>query len=133
MTGGTIRRNKRAKPGSMIYADQLVSAQPGLVPQEKGSPTRACIWGATIFVDGQTNYTEVHLVQDAMGKSTLEAKAASEQDMCSRGIDIRGYHADNCRYAKHIFRDDCEHKSQTLRYCGAGAHHQNDIAKAKIK
>ena len=53
--GGTSRRDKRAKPGDMVYTNQLVSAQPGLVPQEKGSPTRARIWGANIFVDGQTD------------------------------------------------------------------------------
>ena len=28
-----------------------MSAQPGLVPQEKGQVTRARIWGATVFVD----------------------------------------------------------------------------------
>ena len=72
-TCGTIRRDKRAKPGSMVYTDQLVSAQPGLVPQEKGSPARARIWGATIFVDSQTDYTKVHLMQDATCESTLEA------------------------------------------------------------
>ena len=131
--GGTIRCRKRAKPGDMVYTDQLVSAQPGLVPQEKGSPTRARIWGATIFVDGQTDYTKVHLMHNASGKSTLEAKAAFEQDARLRGIEIRGYHADNGRYAEHIFRDDCEQKSQALRYCGVGAHHQNGIAEAKVK
>ena len=88
-TGGTIRRNKRAKPGTMVYTDQLVSSQSGLVPQEKGSPMRARIWGATIFVDSQIEYTKVHLMQDATGKSTLEAKAAFEQGARSRGI---------CRY-----------------------------------
>ena len=65
---------------------------------------------------------------------TLEAKAAFEQDARSRKIDIRGYHADNDRYAKNIFRDDCKQKSQKLRYYGVGTHHQNTgIAEAKIK
>ena len=53
--GGTIRNPKSAAPGEKVCTDQLVSAQPGLVPQEKGSPTRACIWGATIFVDAATD------------------------------------------------------------------------------
>ena len=64
------------KAGHMAYTDQLVSAQPGLVPQEKGSATRARIWGATIFVDGATDYTKVHLMEHTTGDSTLEAKTA---------------------------------------------------------
>ena len=44
-----------------------------------------------------------------------------------------GYHADNGRYAEQVFRDDCKQKSQTLRYYGVGAYHQNGITDAKIK
>ena len=47
--GGTIRRDKKLKACHIVYTDQLVSAQPGLVPQEKGSATRARILGATIL------------------------------------------------------------------------------------
>ena len=98
----------------MVYTDQLVSAQPGLVPQEKGSATRARIWGATVFVDGATYYTKVHLMEHATGDSTLEAKTAFERDAMSRGVEIRGYHADNGRYAEHLFREDYKQKSQSL-------------------
>ena len=38
------------QPGQTIGIDQLVSAQPGLVPQEKGKMTCARIWGAAIFL-----------------------------------------------------------------------------------
>ena len=72
-------------------------------------------------------------MQDATGESTLEAKVAFEQVTRSRGIDIRGYHAHNGRYAKYIFRDNCKQNMQILRYCGVGAHHQNGIAEATIK
>ena len=99
-------------PGERVHTDQLVSAQPVLVPQEKGSPTRARIWGATTFVDGATDYIKVHLMQDASGDSTIEAKHSFEHEAMSRGISIRGYHADNGRYAKHTFRDDHKEKSQ---------------------
>ena len=95
ITGGTIRRDKRVKPGTMvyiyIYTDQLVSAQPGLVPQEKGSPTRSRIWARLLLLTANRLY-KVHLMQDATGESTLEAKAAFEQDARSRGIDIRRYY-----------------------------------------
>ena len=36
--------------------------------------TRSCIWGATAFVDYATHWVKVHLMQDATGEYTLEAK-----------------------------------------------------------
>ena len=95
--GGTIRDPKSLTPGEKVCTDQLVSAQPGLVPQAKGSPTRARIWGATIFVDAATDWIKVCLMQDASGESTLEAKNAFERDSIERGVLVRGYHADNGR------------------------------------
>ena len=131
--GGTIRNSKLLVPGEKVCTDQLVSAQPGLVPQEKGSPTRACIWGATIFVDAATDWIKVCLMRDATGESTLDAKEVFERASPERGVVIKGYHADNGRYAEHIFKNDCHNKMQRLTFCGVGAHHQNDIAEAKIK
>ena len=55
-----------------------MSAQPGLVPQEKSQMTRASIWGATVFVDYASRWVKVHLMKDATGDSTLEAKNAFE-------------------------------------------------------
>ena len=74
--GGSLRRDSESKPGDRIATDQIVSAQPGLVPQEKGTPTRARVWGATVFVDCATNWVKVQLMQDASGESTLKAKNA---------------------------------------------------------
>ena len=61
-------------------------AQPGLVPHENGQMTRARIWGATIFVDYASRWVKVHLMQDATGDSTLEAKNAFEQDCMTRNV-----------------------------------------------
>ena len=72
-------------------------------------------------------------MENATGDSTLEAKTAFERDAMSRSVTVRGYHADNDRYAEHQFREDCKHKSQSLNFCGVGAHHQPGIAEAKIK
>ena len=47
--GGTIRNPKSPVPGEKACTDQLVSAQQGLVPQDKGLPTRARIWGAKYY------------------------------------------------------------------------------------
>ena len=53
-SGGVLRSWDIIKPGQRVGTDQIVSAQPGLVPQEKGQMTRARIWGATVFVDSAT-------------------------------------------------------------------------------
>ena len=49
-TGGVLRGSDITKPGQQVGTDQIVSAQPGLVPQEKRSTTRACICGATVLL-----------------------------------------------------------------------------------
>ena len=55
-TSGVFCGKNFTQPGRSIDEDQLVSAQPGPVPQEKGTLTRARIWGATIFVDYVTKW-----------------------------------------------------------------------------
>lgn len=50
----------------------------------------------------------------------------------SHGVEIKGYHADNGRFAEAEFRDDCKACDQTITYCAVGAHHQNGIAEAGI-
>jgi len=42
-TTSTLRGEKISNPGDTVGIDQLISAQPGLVPQDKGIMTRACI------------------------------------------------------------------------------------------
>ena len=68
-----LKSPSASKPGQTVGTDQLVSIQPGMVPQWKGHMTRARIWGATIFVDYSTKWIKVHLMQEATGEETLEA------------------------------------------------------------
>ena len=130
--GGTIRNSKSLVPGEKVCTDQLVPAQPGLVPQERGSPTRARIWGAAIFVDAATDWwIKVCLMRDATGKSILDAKKAFDRAAAERGVVIKGYHTDNGRYAEHVFKDDCHDKMQRLTFCGVGVHHQMALLKQR--
>ncbi len=57
--------------GQTISANQLISAQPDLVLQERGSLTRACIRAATVFVDYFTKYVYVSLMADQTAETTL--------------------------------------------------------------
>ena len=83
------------KPGQRVVTDHIVYAQPGLVFQEKGSMTRACIWGSTFFVYYVSRWVKVHLMQDTSGNSTLEVKNAFERDCMTRNVVPKHYHADN--------------------------------------
>ena len=132
-TGGVLRSSEITEPGQTVGTDQLVSAQPGLVPQVKGKLTRARIWGATIFIDYSSRWVNVQLMQDATGESTMDAKLSFEQASATRGVSPKHYHADNGRFAESLFTKDCNAKLQKLTFCGVGAHHQNGVAENSIK
>ena len=56
----------------------MISAQPGLVPQEKGHMTRARIWACTIFIDYFTGFTYVALMRDLTAESTFSVAIDEE-------------------------------------------------------
>ena len=56
--------------------DQLVSAQPGLIPQMAGFLTNLRIWGATLFVDHFSDNVYIALMRDLTLDKTLLAKPA---------------------------------------------------------
>ena len=68
-----------AAPGKCVSMDQMVSAQPGLIPQMAGFLTNLCIWGATIFVDHFSDYLFVALMRDLTLDKTLLAKSSFER------------------------------------------------------
>ena len=70
----TLQGDDISGPGDTVGVDQLILAQPGLVPQEKGILTRARIWAATVFIDYVTGYVHVALMKDQPSESTLQAK-----------------------------------------------------------
>ena len=71
--------------------DQIVSAQPGLIPQVSGTLTTARMKGATVFDDHVTQFIYAHLMKDHTQESTLEAKAAFEKLMATHGHKVRRY------------------------------------------
>ena len=129
----SLRGKDISKPAETIGCDQLISAQPGLVPQSKGLLTRARIWAATIYVDYVTGYVHVGLMQDQSGESTLQTKHDFEHLCATRGVTVKHYHADNGRFAERSFTDDVKKSLQRITFCGVGAHHQNGITKNTIK
>ena len=74
--GSVLLSSDINKHGQRVGTYHIVYAQPRLVSQEKGSMTRACIWGATLFIYYETCWLKVHIIQDTSGDYTLEAKEA---------------------------------------------------------
>ena len=70
-TPGTIRKESETEPGDCISIVQIVSAQPGLIPQISGYLTNMRIWGATVFVDNVSDYKHVALMCDLTLDETL--------------------------------------------------------------
>ena len=78
----------------------MISAKPGLIPQEKGNLTRARIWVCTVFVDYYTGYVFVALMRDLTAESKISAKKGFEHRCAVRGVKVEHYHADNGRFAE---------------------------------
>ena len=129
----SLRNPSHNKPGIKVSTDQLISAQPGLIPQASGSLTNDRIKAATMAVD---HYSEIHrvvLMRSTTQDETLDAKLSVEKFFKQHGHKIESWHADNGRYAEKDFKEAVSFADQTITFCGVGAHHQNGIAEAAIK
>ena len=69
-----LRREDFLEPGQCVEGDQMISAQPGFIPQGKSQLTHGGIWAWTVFVDYYTGFVFVALMRDLTDKSTLAAK-----------------------------------------------------------
>ena len=122
-----IRKAHENFPGAKVSIDQLVVAQPGLVPRISGRHTNARVCGATGFIDHHTGYSFSSLQTSLDGEQTLAAKLAFENHADTCDVKIKSYRADNGRFAEKSFRDSVKIARQTIDFCAVGAHHQNGI------
>jgi hypothetical protein len=93
-------------PGAKALTDQLVSAQPGLIPQISGKLTHQRVNRSNIFVDHYSDHVYVYLMRDLTLDKTITAKHGYERYLSLLGIKSKGYHADNGRFADKGFQDD---------------------------
>ncbi len=129
----TLRGPKLSAPGQTVGIDHLVSAQPGLVPQNKGTLTRARVWAASVFVDYVTKFVYVALMTDQSAEASVEAKHAFEHFCGTRNVEVKHYHADNGVFGDSLFMEDIKKSMQRISFCGVNAHHQNGITERMIK
>ena len=125
--GSPIRQEEHNYPGGGVSADQIISAQPGLVPQNAGKLTNKRINSVTVFVDHYSDFSYVVLMTECSGNETLRAKQEFEAYAASNGIRISHYHADNGRFQESLFVDDIKLNAQSISFCAVNAHHQNGI------
>ncbi len=113
---GSIRKESNNAPGKCISMDQLVSTQPGLIPQMAGFLTNLRIWGATVFVYHFSNYVYVALMQDLGLDKTLLVKLAFERHANDGGISISSYQADNGHFADAGFQKAINDVHQSITF-----------------
>ena len=94
--------------------DQLISAQPGLIPQFGGHLTRDRIWTANVAVDHFTNVIKVCLMKTTSQAKTLDDKLATEKFFKDHGHNIERWHADNGRYAEVGFKQAVKDLEQSI-------------------
>ena len=110
----TICKESDTEPGDCVSIYQIVSAQPGLIPQISGYLTNMRIWGATVFVDHVSDYTHVALMRDITLDETLLAKTYFERLANDGGVAIKAYRADNGRFAVKGFHYAVQDSNQTI-------------------
>lgn len=132
-SGHHLRSLAQPFPGSLTFADQMISTTPGLIAQSTGKLTNRRFRAATVFVDSYSDFTYVHLQEDLTMDSTLDSKLAYEKCALSFGVQVQGYHADNGRFADTAWKESCDKLRQRFSYCGVGAHHQNGVVERRIR
>jgi hypothetical protein len=105
----------------------------GFIGQNKGFFFRKRYKVATIFVDHFSRLSIVYLQESTKGMQSLAAKRSFEAYSSSYGVKVQQYHADNGRFAEHLFLNHCEKAGQKVSLCGVSAYFQNCIAERRIK
>jgi hypothetical protein len=103
--------------------DQIVSAQPSLIPQMSGFLTNCQIWGCLTFCDHVSDFVYVHLMQDFTINDTILAVKTFDKVLSQANCIVKHYHANNGAFAHNRFLDEVNRKDQKITYCAVGAHH----------
>ena len=70
----SIRNPSETRPGDMNSIDQMVSAQPGIIPQVTGDLTHARFLAETVFMDHYSDYCYTHLMKGTSAEENLKEK-----------------------------------------------------------
>ena len=121
------------RPGQVVHVDQMESSTVGFIAQLKGRATKRRYKVATVFTDGATGYSYVHMQETSSSADTLKAKLAFEAHCNKLGVTVSHYHCDNGRFADNVWKSHVTSSGQTISYCGVNAHFQNGRSEKKIR
>ena len=127
-----IRSKDDVNPGYCVSTDQIMSAQPVLVPQTSGYLTSDLVWVINLFVDHTTDYTYGRLMRSLYLENTLGRNKDFEKLVRRSDNSVKRYHAENGSYTDNGFMASLDANNQTITFCGVGAHHQNGIVERRI-
>jgi hypothetical protein len=130
---GFICHPEHILSGDGVLVDQIVSAQPGLIPQMSCFLTSHHIWGCTTFCDHVGDFVYIHLMQDHKVDKTKLAVKAFEKVRAQANRTVKHYHVDNGAFAHEGFLDEVNQVDQKITFCAVGAHYWNGIIKNKNK
>ena len=111
----------------------MVSSTPGLIAQMAGFLTKKRYKYACVFVDHQSDFSYVHLMQSQSTDEAIAAKQAFEVYAESHGVEVKHYHADNGIFAAGGWREHCANRHQSLSFAGVNSHHQNGRCERRIR
>jgi hypothetical protein len=77
-TSHPIQKESDMSPGAKALTDQLVSAQPGLIPQISGKLTHQHVNGAMVFVNHLSDHVYAYLMRDLKLDEAIVAKHGYE-------------------------------------------------------
>ena len=102
---GSIRKTSETRPEAMTLIDQMVSPQPGIIPQVTKTLTHSGFWAATVFVDHYSNYCYSRLVMGTSAEKTLQSKEAYEPLAATHGTMVCVYRLDKGRFSEPLFKE----------------------------
>jgi GAG-pre-integrase domain len=129
---GTLKGND-LYPGQCISADHFHSSSKGRTLESRGKTLPDDMYsGGIIFVDHASGYIYLEPLVSLNVEETLTAKHKFERFGLEHGVVIQAYHTDNGILTAHDFMKELLNSSQTIKFSGVGAHHQNGIAERAI-
>jgi len=120
------------KPGDGVSADQMEAAVPGLLPTNKGSPTKRRYLYANFWVDHYSSFVYVTMHETKHAAELVKSKGEFESFAARYNIKIKSIRADNGVYSASTFKISCDVQHQKLSFCGVGSHWQNGKAERTI-
>ena len=117
----------------MASIDNMVSNQPGIIPQVTGDLIHTRFWATTVFVYYYSDYCYAHLMRGTSSEETLRSKEAHESLTATHGDRVCTYREDNRRFVDPLFKEAVQTCGQQISYCRVGTHHQKAIVDISIK